>query len=139
VGVKHNSWRRFLERHPDQFEVFAVDDGKLRMRWLPHFNWKAGDDLEQADRALREAHFVLCIFSHLRRQDAADSTVDAFIEAYPTLDENAARMRRNDPPIPLPPRGDLVRFVKRHPSFFDYDAKTLRIMLKEPLPPSTTA
>lgn len=40
VGMKHNSWRHFLERHPDKFAVFSIDDGKLRMRWLQHVNWQ---------------------------------------------------------------------------------------------------
>ena len=40
VGSRHNSWRRFLERHSDVFGVLSVDDGKWRMRWLEHIDWQ---------------------------------------------------------------------------------------------------
>eukprot|EP00667_Euglena_gracilis_P021126 EG_transcript_23051 len=130
VGMKHNSWRHFLERHPDKFAVFSIDDGKLRMRWLQHVNWQIGDDLERADRSHREDHIAKCIVGHLRRTGQRHCTVDAFIEVYPALEENLALQQAGQPGVPLPARGDLVRFVKRHPKLFEYDSVNLRIMLR---------
>ena len=40
VGTRHNSWRRYVERHLDAFHLFSVEDGKWRMRLVQHENWE---------------------------------------------------------------------------------------------------
>ena len=54
--------------------------------------------------------------------------------AYPTLPQNLIRCKTGDGAEellhPLPARGDLVRFVRRHSTHFIYDSETLSMVLK---------
>jgi hypothetical protein len=124
VGTKHNSWRRFVERHNNVFHVFCIDGGKWRMRLLIHTDWQIGDREEQNNRAARESHLIECLLMYMETKPDGACKVDEFMDAYPHLPQN-------DPTsldyIPLPARGDLVRFTRRHPLYFVYDPDTLSI------------
>jgi len=132
VGSRHNSWRRYVERHPDVFHLFAVEDGKWRMRLIQHADWEEGDRKEQADRQSKEEHLVACLFLFLQRLGGRGCKVDEFMDAYPTLPPNLALIQagKEDQIYPLPARGDLVRFVRRHPDNFFYDPDSLSMGLR---------
>jgi hypothetical protein len=132
VGSRHNSWRRFVERHPDAFHLFALEDGKSRMRLIQHVHWEEGDRREVEERRQREAHLALCLDLHLRGRPNGFCRVDEFMNAYPSLPPNClpGASINGTPVHALPARGDLVRFVRRHADRFVYDADTLSMGLK---------
>eukprot|EP00668_Euglena_longa_P006864 GGOE01008201.1.p1 GENE.GGOE01008201.1~~GGOE01008201.1.p1 ORF type:complete len:897 (-),score=110.54 GGOE01008201.1:631-3066(-) len=132
VGTRHNSWRRYVERHPDVFHLFSVEDGKWRMRLVQHENWEEGDRLEQVERQSKEQHLISCLSLFLERRQGMNCKVDEFMEAYPTLPPNQGLLDIEST-HPLPARGDLVRFVRRHSCFFVYDPDTLSLSLKTDL------
>jgi len=135
VGTRHNSWRRYVERHPDVFHLFSVEDGKWRMRLVQHEDWEEGDRQEQAERQSKERHLIGCLSLYLERQQNMSCKVDEFMAAYPTLPQNQffrSQFGDEDCLHPLPARGDLVRFVRRHSSHFIYDSETLSMVLKRP-------
>eukprot|EP00667_Euglena_gracilis_P002328 EG_transcript_2328 len=131
VGSRHNSWKRFLEFHPKVFHLFCVDDGKWRMRLVKHGAWKEADLQEQEERQLKECHLIDCLTAFLRQQPTLSCRVDDFRLAYPTLPRNQPREGVAEPLYPLPARGDLTRFVRRHPNHFVYDKDNFSIILKE--------
>eukprot|EP00667_Euglena_gracilis_P002686 EG_transcript_2691 len=129
VGTRHNSWRRYVERHPDVFHLFSVEDGKWRMRLVQHENWEEGDRQEQVERQSKEQHLITCLSLFLERRQGMSCKVDEFMESYPTLPPNLG-VHDLESVHPLPARGDLVRFVRRHACYFMYDPDTLSLSLK---------
>jgi hypothetical protein len=131
VGSRHNSWKRFLEYHPKVFHLFCVDDGKWRMRLVRHCDWREADLQEQEERQSKEFHLISCLATYLRMQPNFSCRVDDFRVAYPNLPQNQPREPGGNPPYPLPARGDLTRFVRRHPTHFIYDKDNFSIILKQ--------
>jgi hypothetical protein len=125
VGRKHNSWKEFVERHANIFELINAPDGKLRMRLLEHTDWEDGDLREQHDRETKEQHYVDCLTAFLQSRPSKQCTVDEFIEEYPSLPQNqiiqSFSMGDSDTPafpaLSKKNRGDLVRLIQRHREF----------------------
>jgi hypothetical protein len=132
VGSRHNSWKRFLEFHPRTFHLFCVDDGKWRMRLVRHCDWREADLQEQEERHTRDSHLIGCLATFLRTQPNGHCRVDDFRNAYPSLPQNRTPDGGKEPPYPLPARGDLTRFVRRHPARFIYDKDNFSIILRPP-------
>jgi len=132
VGRSHGSWKKYVEKHDEVFQLFSVEEGKWRMRLVKHTEYKIGDEKEVAARLAWEAHFTKTLIAHLRNLPSRTCKVDEFMAQYPHLPGNVL-LPDGSLEFPLPPRGDLVRFVKRHPQYFTYDQSLFLIGLKSTL------
>ena len=129
VGTRHGSWKKYVEKHEEVFQLFSVEEGKWRMRLLKHTDYKIGDEREIAARVAWEKHFTQTLLSYLQSVPEQKCRVDDFMQKYPELPCNQ-RKADGSLEFPLPPRGDLVRFVKRHPQYFGYDPTIFLISMK---------
>eukprot|EP01012_Entosiphon_sulcatum_P008049 TRINITY_DN14240_c0_g1_i1.p1 TRINITY_DN14240_c0_g1~~TRINITY_DN14240_c0_g1_i1.p1 ORF type:complete len:607 (-),score=38.66 TRINITY_DN14240_c0_g1_i1:192-2012(-) len=128
VGTRHNSWRRFIERHPEVFHMFQQEAGKWRIRLLSHQHWAEADRKQQLVRQSNDGHVLQCLINYLTQLPSHSCKVDEFIEAYPDLPENVGS--DPDQAVALPKRGDLVRFVRKHSEYLGYDGDEKVISLK---------
>ena len=131
VGSKHSAWKRYIERNSDVFRFFPIEEGKWRMRLLCHTKWQEGDQQEEAAREALETHFTNTLTAYLELLPEKKSSLDAFMEAYPSMPQN----KRTDgtdgaTQYPLPHRGDLVRFIRRSTKF-SYEQSSYLIGFKD--------
>jgi hypothetical protein len=132
VGTRHNSWRNFIQKHNDVFELFTIEDGKWKMRLKSHTDWREGDRREWEERTCRENHYLWCLQEYLRTQPNSTCKVDTFMEAYHTLPANRRSPRDCSQLLhPLCPRGDLVRFIRHHNAYFYYNTSKYTVELKQ--------
>eukprot|EP00668_Euglena_longa_P036697 GGOE01047179.1.p1 GENE.GGOE01047179.1~~GGOE01047179.1.p1 ORF type:complete len:194 (-),score=53.28 GGOE01047179.1:151-732(-) len=129
VGCSHGSWKKYVEKHDEVFHLFSVEEGKWRMRLVKHTDYKIGDELESAARLAWDEHFTKTLIAHLKSLPSRSCKVDDFMAVYPSLPGNLCKPD-GSLEFPLPPRGDLVRFVRRHPQHYSYDPSVFLISLK---------
>eukprot|EP00996_Jenningsia_fusiforme_P002726 NODE_3547_length_957_cov_3.842511_g3257_i0.p1 GENE.NODE_3547_length_957_cov_3.842511_g3257_i0~~NODE_3547_length_957_cov_3.842511_g3257_i0.p1 ORF type:complete len:218 (+),score=19.74 NODE_3547_length_957_cov_3.842511_g3257_i0:54-656(+) len=139
VGFGQNAWRNYLRQHQMLFAVFAKDENQLRVHLTSNLGWEFADACEARVRNATESHLVACITEFLAQKCTSSPTspsglpgvpgvpVDEFIAAYPSLPLVAC----NPEAFPLPPRGDLVRFIRKHPGHFYYDDAKWMICLAQ--------
>ena len=93
------------------------------MRLPTHTNWQDADKTEQQQRSVADTHVLACLTGFLASRRRC--VLDEFITAYAELPQNGPGTD-----VPLPPRGDLVRFIRRHPQVFQYDSQEFIVTLK---------
>ena len=119
------SWVRFLERYQYLFVLFETDSGCWRVRWVGHHNWEEADRRSEEDQKKVRSHLRYMISLFLHQNWGECRTVDEFISVYPHLPGN--RGPNGEPKIPLPARGDLVRFVRQNHDLFIYNSSSYQI------------
>lgn len=120
VGKGKGKLIQFFNQYPETFEHFGIEDGKWRLRLTRHKNFRFGDQCEKATRQAEVTHLLGALRFYLERQPGYWCKVDDFIEAYEHLPCNV-RTPDGSLVLPLPPRGDLVRFVEKHTDCFRYE------------------
>ena len=126
-SMKH-SWMHFWDRHQDKFIQFETN-GSRRIRWVGHHEWEAGDEYAANQQRMRRNHLRYMISLFLHQNWGEVRTVDDFISAYPHLPGN--RGAGGHPKLPLPARGDVVRFVRQNSDLFLFNANTYQIRQTE--------
>jgi hypothetical protein len=136
VGRHARNWRRFVEKHGETLIAFEepLKSGVTRVRWAGQWNWAQGDAQYEYERFMIQQHLRRMLWRFLQLQDHKDQPIDEFINAYPRLPGNPLQWT-GQPWIPLPRRGDLVRFIRRNPHLFKYDADTFRVCARLAPPP----
>lgn len=90
--------------------------------------WQTGDQHEAMDQAAYSAHLLNMLLRFLFSNTQRPRSIDDFIAAYPSIWGNVLRPD-GSPAIPLLRRGDLVKFVRHHPTLVSYDRQTFVISL----------
>ena len=136
IKAQHKGWTDFLERHRHVLITFGMK-GQRRVRWAGHRNWVVADIHAHQQKEEMRIHIrnMLCLFLRqwqgemkprapfFTRHGALVQTIDDFIYSYPHLPGNRVNAD-GQLMFPLPPRGDIVRFVRKHRHLFLYDDNT---------------
>ena len=125
IGCQRSGWKNFLCRHGDTLVTFGFNMNR-RVRWVGHTNWMTADLHTETERSIKKNHIrnMLCIF--LRQWQGEITTLDDFMAHYPFLPGNSLGRDRG-PILPLPPRGDLVRFIRQNRHMFLFDDETYQL------------
>lgn len=93
---------------------------------VPNDHWYHNDVWYWRRRHVTEMMIMQALYCwfHVRTEDAI--TVDDFISVYPTL-RVVPQNDNGSPRVPLPPRGDLVRLLRKRPTRVAFDNDTFCI------------
>jgi hypothetical protein len=127
IGTSRTRLVDFICNYPSVFQLTRRMDWKWQVRLCAHTNWQMGDRCKQNLRKVTENHWINCLTSHLLTQPAFTDTVTRFMGVYGVLPIN--QQFGSEPPT-LPPRGNLIRLIRRYKKKFIYDdiERTVRLL-----------